>query len=68
MAAEIAQGVNSVVGGISQSLKGPVCDVPDFDSLPSVDGQPQGNAWGLWGKDDQLGSKTLPYHYASPDL
>ncbi|KIW91700.1 uncharacterized protein Z519_07668 [Cladophialophora bantiana CBS 173.52] len=32
---------------------------PDFESLPTVDGQPQGNTWGLWGKDDELG--TLNY-------
>ncbi|PGH21402.1 hypothetical protein AJ80_03319 [Polytolypa hystricis UAMH7299] len=28
----------------------------DFDSLPKVEGQPQGNAWGLWGHDDQIGT------------
>ncbi|KAJ9625964.1 hypothetical protein H2204_010263 [Knufia peltigerae] len=30
--------------------------VPDFDDLPKVEGQPQGNAWGLWGADDQIGT------------
>lgn len=33
--------------------------LPDFDSLPKVEGQPQGNAWAYWGKDDQLGSRFL---------
>ncbi|OAL37170.1 hypothetical protein AYO20_03648 [Fonsecaea nubica] len=33
--------------------------IPDFDSLPPVPGQPQGNAWGLWGEDDQLGKTIL---------
>lgn len=31
---------------------------PDFDSLPKVAGQPQGCAWGLWGDEDELGSKS----------
>ena len=31
---------------------------PDFDSLPKVKGQPHGNAWGLWGDEDELGSKS----------
>jgi hypothetical protein len=30
---------------------------PDFDSLPKVEGQPQGNAWGLWGENEELGSE-----------
>ncbi|KIW29550.1 uncharacterized protein PV07_05362 [Cladophialophora immunda] len=30
--------------------------IPSFDELPPVPGQPQGNAWGLWGEDDQLGA------------
>ncbi|KAL6252919.1 hypothetical protein RBB50_000638 [Rhinocladiella similis] len=33
--------------------------LPDFDSLPKVEGQPQGNAWAYWGKDDQLGTLNL---------
>ncbi|KAF5650315.1 hypothetical protein F25303_4456 [Fusarium sp. NRRL 25303] len=32
---------------------------PDFDQLPLDKTGPWGNAWGLWGKDDQLG--TLNY-------
>ncbi|KAH0844180.1 hypothetical protein AYO21_11536 [Fonsecaea monophora] len=32
---------------------------PDFDSLPPVEGQPQGNAWAFWGKGDQLGTLNL---------
>lgn len=28
---------------------------PNFDSLPKVEGQPQGSAWGLWGQGDELG-------------
>lgn len=35
----------------------PEVEVPDFDSLPPVEGQPQGCAWGLWGEDDELGSQ-----------
>ena len=34
-------------------------DIPDFDSLPKVEGQPQGCSWGLWGKGDQLGSEHI---------
>lgn len=34
--------------------------IPDFDDLPKVEGQPQGNAWGLWGPDDQIGSTFRP--------
>lgn len=30
----------------------------DFDSLPKVEGQPHGNAWGLWGENDELGSES----------
>jgi hypothetical protein len=38
-------------------------EIPDFDSLPEVPGQPQGNAWGLWGVEDQLGSELeRPIH------
>ncbi|KAI7771444.1 hypothetical protein LZL87_010884 [Fusarium oxysporum] len=29
---------------------------PDFDKLPLDKTGPRGNAWGLWGKDDQLGT------------
>ncbi|KAG4286164.1 hypothetical protein FPRO06_07424 [Fusarium proliferatum] len=29
---------------------------PDFDLLPLDKTGPRGNAWGLWGKDDQLGT------------
>ncbi|KAH7259163.1 uncharacterized protein BKA55DRAFT_735976 [Fusarium redolens] len=32
---------------------------PDFDELPLDKTGPRGNAWGLWGQDDQLG--TLNY-------
>ncbi|KAI1044119.1 hypothetical protein LB505_010528 [Fusarium chuoi] len=32
---------------------------PNFDELPLDKTGPRGNAWGLWGKDDQLG--TLNY-------
>jgi hypothetical protein len=31
-------------------------DYPDFESLPKVEGYPQGCAWGFWGIDDELGS------------
>ena len=37
-------------------------DIPDFDSLPKVDGMPQGCAWGLFdrdGKKDALGTLNL---------
>ncbi|KIW93278.1 uncharacterized protein Z519_05883 [Cladophialophora bantiana CBS 173.52] len=30
--------------------------IPHFDDLPRVPGQPQGNSWGLWGQEDQLGT------------
>ncbi|KAK6381525.1 hypothetical protein LTS17_004583 [Exophiala oligosperma] len=36
----------------------------DFDSLPKVEGQPHGNAWGLWGENDELG--TL--NYLTPEV
>ncbi|RSL63419.1 hypothetical protein CEP54_005257 [Fusarium duplospermum] len=36
----------------------------DFDSLPKVEGQPQGCAWGLWGPEDELG--TL--NYLTPEV
>ncbi|KAF5687728.1 integral membrane protein PTH11 [Fusarium circinatum] len=29
---------------------------PDFDELPLDKTGPRGNAWGLWGRDDQLGT------------
>lgn len=29
---------------------------PSFDSLPVDKNGPRGNAWGLWGPDDQLGT------------
>ncbi|KAB5560334.1 putative cyclase-domain-containing protein [Coniochaeta sp. 2T2.1] len=32
---------------------------PDFDSVPRVEGQPQGNAWALWGREDELGTLNL---------
>jgi hypothetical protein len=32
---------------------------PDFNDLPLDKNGPRGNAWGLWGPDDQLG--TLNY-------
>ncbi|KAK4949723.1 hypothetical protein LTR10_011565 [Elasticomyces elasticus] len=41
-----------------------VSTYPDFDSLPKVEGQPHGSAWGLWGDDDELG--TL--NYLTPDV
>lgn len=37
-------------------------DIPDFDSLPKVDGMPQGCAWGVFDKDgkkDALGTLNL---------
>ena len=34
-------------------------DLPDFDSVHKTEGQPQGNAWAYWVKDDQLGSKSV---------
>ena len=33
--------------------------IPQFDELPVDKAGPGGNAWGLWGPDDQLG--TLNY-------
>lgn len=41
-----------------------MANVPDFHDLPEVPGQPQGNAWGLWGPDDQLGS--MCNHFLNP--
>lgn len=32
---------------------------PSFESLPLDPNGPHGNAWGLWGKDDQLGTLNL---------
>lgn len=32
---------------------------PDFNELPLDPNGPPGNAWGLWGKDDQLGMLNL---------
>ncbi|KAL3448372.1 hypothetical protein BJX65DRAFT_307232 [Aspergillus insuetus] len=32
---------------------------PSFDSLPVDKNGPRGNAWGLWGPDDQLGTLNL---------
>jgi hypothetical protein len=32
---------------------------PSFDQLPSDKSGPHGNAWGLWGPDDQLGTLNL---------
>lgn len=32
---------------------------PSFDSLPLDKNGPHGNAWGLWGPDDQLGTLNL---------
>lgn len=29
---------------------------PNFESLPVDHSGPKGNAWGLWGKSDQLGT------------
>ncbi|KAL3457092.1 hypothetical protein BJX64DRAFT_293434 [Aspergillus heterothallicus] len=34
-------------------------DYPAFDSLPVDKNGPRGNAWGLWGLDDQLGTLNL---------
>lgn len=31
----------------------------DFDSLPVLKDGPPGNAWGIWGPDDQLGTLNL---------
>ena len=43
-------------------------DFPDFDSLPSVEGQPPGCLWGFFDdgeKKDELGSQSplLPTHF-----
>lgn len=32
---------------------------PVFDSLPLQEGDPKASAWGLWGKDDELGALNL---------
>lgn len=32
---------------------------PDFSQLPLDKDGPHGNAWGLWGPDDQLGTLNL---------
>lgn len=32
---------------------------PPFDSLPLDPNGPSGNAWGLYGKDDQLGALNM---------
>lgn len=32
---------------------------PSFDSLPLDKNGPHGNAWGIWGPDDQLGTLNL---------
>lgn len=37
-------------------------NLPDFDALPKHADLPQGNAWGLWGPDDQLGSTFFSTH------
>ncbi|OQV09726.1 hypothetical protein CLAIMM_13816 [Cladophialophora immunda] len=37
---------------------------PSFDSVPKTAGQPQGNAWALWGENDELG--TL--NYLTPEV
>ena len=34
---------------------GPLPETPSFDSLPMRRDGPRGNAWGLFGQDDQLG-------------
>ncbi|CAK7221292.1 hypothetical protein SBRCBS47491_004478 [Sporothrix bragantina] len=34
-------------------------DLPPFDALPLDKSGPPGNAWGLWGPDDQLGRLNL---------
>ncbi|KAI1048839.1 hypothetical protein LB505_012855 [Fusarium chuoi] len=33
--------------------------LPTFDDLPFDKNGPPGNAWGLWGPDDQLGRLNL---------
>ncbi|KAM5344643.1 hypothetical protein ACJ41O_013178 [Fusarium nematophilum] len=37
----------------------PLPEHPSFDSLPLDRNGPHGNAWGLWGPDDQLGTLNL---------
>lgn len=32
------------------------CPYPSFSNLPVDKSGPRGNAWGLWGPDDQLGT------------
>jgi hypothetical protein len=32
---------------------------PNFDDLPLRQGDPKCSAWGLWGKDDELGTLNL---------
>ena len=32
---------------------------PKFDDLPLSPGDPKGSAWGLYGKDDELGTLNL---------
>jgi hypothetical protein len=34
-------------------------DYPKFSDLPLQKDGPHGNAWGLWGADDQLGTLNL---------
>lgn len=37
-------------------------DLPDFKSMPPVEGMPHGTAWGIWDKDgerDSCGSLNL---------
>ncbi|OQV00820.1 hypothetical protein CLAIMM_06268 [Cladophialophora immunda] len=33
--------------------------LPEFDALPPVEGRPQGNTWGFWGADDEIGTLNL---------
>jgi len=33
--------------------------LPEYKGLPLKKGDPKGSAWGLWGKDDQLGTLNL---------
>ena len=42
----------------------PQREIPSFDELPVDKKGPHGNAWGLWGPDDQLG--TL--NYLTPEV
>jgi hypothetical protein len=44
-----------------------MADYPEFDNLPQIEGQPQGNAWGLFGRDDELGSKSNTNEYSKPE-